>query len=224
MLKSQKGCCRLLPRSMGSGGKHFTDGKSYSAGARTVLSWLIDAGVISLNDVIQYRNSKDDSVIKDGPVTRDGIICKCCSKVLTISEFKIHACFKLNRPCLNLFIKSGKPYTLCQLQAWSAEYKIRKNGTRLVKGDEDDQNDDSCGLCGDGGELICCDFRPSTFHQACLATQERFYAFNASSIMWASLDASARVGYLLVDNIYVNIICSLFTANKGRLLLDALKL
>ncbi|KAG7957101.1 hypothetical protein I3843_11G157300 [Carya illinoinensis] len=171
MLKSQKGCCRLLPRSMGSGGKHFTDGKSYSAGARTVLSWLIDAGVISLNDVIQYRNSKDDSVIKDGPVTRDGIICKCCSKVLTISEFKIHACFKLNRPCLNLFIKSGKPYTLCQLQAWSAEYKIRKNGTRLVKGDEDDQNDDSCGLCGDGGELICCDFRPSTFHQACLATQ-----------------------------------------------------
>ncbi|KAG6637180.1 hypothetical protein CIPAW_11G161800, partial [Carya illinoinensis] len=171
MLKSQKGCCRLLPRSMGSGGKHFTDGKSYSAGARTVLSWLIDAGVISLNDVIQYRNSKDDSVIKDGPVTRDGIICKCCSKVLMISEFKIHACFKLNRPCLNLFIKSGKPYTLCQLQAWSAEYKIRKNGTRLVKGDEDDQNDDSCGLCGDGGELICCDFCPSTFHQACLATQ-----------------------------------------------------
>ncbi|XP_040987978.1 increased DNA methylation 1 isoform X1 [Juglans microcarpa x Juglans regia] len=171
-LKSQKGCCRLLPRSMGSGGKQFADGKSYSAGSRTVLSWLIDAGVISLNDVIQYRNSKDDSVIKDGPVTRDGIICKCCCNVLTISEFKIHAGFKLNRPCLNLFIKSGKPYTLCQLQAWSAEYKIRKNGTRLVKGDEDDQNDDSCGLCGDGGELICCDYCPSTFHQACLATQE----------------------------------------------------
>lgn len=89
--------------------------------------------------------------------------------MLTISEFKIHAGFKLSSPCLNLFTKSSKPYTVCQLQACSAEYKIRKNGARLVKGDEDDENDDSCGLCGDGGELICCDYCPSTFHQACLA-------------------------------------------------------
>ncbi|XP_062169388.1 increased DNA methylation 1 isoform X3 [Alnus glutinosa] len=171
-LKSQKSRCRLLPRNLGSEGKHFKDGKWHSAGARTVLSWLIDSGVISLNDVIQYRNPKDDSVIKDGLITRDGIICKCCSKVLTISEFKIHAGFKLNRPCLNLFMESGKPFTLCQLQAWSAEYKIRKSRTRVVQAGEDDQNDDSCGLCGDGGELICCDNCPSTFHQACLSTQE----------------------------------------------------
>lgn len=170
-LKRQQGHCKLLPRSLGSGGKHFKDGKWYSAGVRTVLSWLIDAGVISLDDVIQYRNPKDDGVIKDGLVSRDGIICKCCSKVLTISEFKIHAGFKLNRPCLNLFMESGKPFTLCHLQAWSAEYKIRKSGIRLVQVDPDDQNDDSCGLCGDGGELICCDNCPSTFHQACLSTQ-----------------------------------------------------
>ncbi|GMY32013.1 increased DNA methylation 1 isoform X2 [Fagus crenata] len=171
-LKSQKGHCRLLPRSLGSGGKHFKDGKWYSARVRTVLSWLIDTGVISLNDVIQYRNPKDDAVIKDGLVTRDGIICKCCSKVLTISEFKIHAGFKLNRPCLNLFMESGKPFTLCHLQAWSAEYKTRKGRNQVVQVDPNDKNDDSCGLCGDGGELICCDNCPSTFHQACLSTQE----------------------------------------------------
>jgi hypothetical protein len=170
-LKSQKGQCSLLPRSLGSGGKHFKDGKWYSAGVRTVLSWLIDTGVISLNDVIQYRNPKDDAVIKDGLVTRDGIICKCCSKVLTISEFKIHAGFKLNRPCLNLFMESGKPFTLCHLQAWSAEYKTRKGRNQVVQVDPNDKNDDSCGLCGDGGELICCDNCPSTFHQACLSTQ-----------------------------------------------------
>jgi hypothetical protein len=181
-LKSQKSRCRLLPRNLGSGGKHFKDGKWHSAGERTVLSWLIDAGVISLNDVIQYRNPKDDSVIKDGLITRDGIICKCCSKVLTLSKFKIHAGFKLNRPCLNLFMESGKPFTLCQLQAWSAEYKIRKSRTQVVQAGEDDQNDDSCGLCGDGGELICCDNCPSTFHQACLSTQ--VCLLSALHVLW----------------------------------------
>nr|XP_048321133.1 increased DNA methylation 1 isoform X1 [Ziziphus jujuba var. spinosa]XP_048321134.1 increased DNA methylation 1 isoform X1 [Ziziphus jujuba var. spinosa] len=171
-LKSRKGSCRLLPRSLVNGGKHFKDGKWYILEVRTVLSWLIDAGAISLNDVIQYRNPKDDAVVKDGLVTRDGVFCKCCSKVLTISDFKAHAGFKLNRPCLNLFMESGKPFTLCQLQAWSAEYKTRKRGNQAVQDDDNDQNDDSCGLCGDGGELICCDNCPSTFHQACLSTQE----------------------------------------------------
>ncbi|KAA8523984.1 hypothetical protein F0562_010585 [Nyssa sinensis] len=170
--KSQKGSCRLLPRSVGKGGKHFMNGKWYNFGVRTVLSWLIDSGVVSLNEVIQYRDPKDDAVVKDGLVTRDGILCKCCGKVLSISVFKIHAGFRLNRPCLNLFMESGKPFTLCQLEAWSAEYKARKSATRTVQVDEMDQNDDSCGLCGDGGELICCDNCPSTFHQACLHAQE----------------------------------------------------
>ncbi|KAM5586222.1 hypothetical protein ABKV19_005233 [Rosa sericea] len=159
-LKSQKSHCKLLLRSLGS------------VGVKTVLSWMLDAGVIFLDDVIQYRNTKDGSVIKDGLVTRDGIFCKCCSEVLTVSEFKIHGGFRLNRPCLNLFLESGKAFSLCQLQAWSAEYKSRKRRTQVLRADENDENDDSCGLCGEGGELICCDNCPSTFHQACLSLQE----------------------------------------------------
>ncbi|PRQ31058.1 putative histone acetyltransferase chromatin regulator PHD family [Rosa chinensis] len=158
--KSEKSHCKLLLRSLGS------------VGVKTVLSWMLDAGVIFLDDVIQYRNTKDGSVIKDGLVTRDGIFCKCCSEVLTVSEFKIHGGFRLNRPCLNLFLESGKAFSLCQLQAWSAEYKSRKRRTQVVRADENDENDDSCGLCGEGGELICCDNCPSTFHQACLSLQE----------------------------------------------------
>ncbi|XAR68282.1 Histone acetyltransferase [Bertholletia excelsa] len=169
--KSQKGSCRLLPRSLGKGGKHI-EGKWSIFGCRTVLSWLIASCAVSINEVIQYRNPKDGSVVKDGLVTQDGILCKCCNKVLSVSEFKSHAGFKLNRPCLNLFMESGKPFTLCQLEAWSAEYKARKNATRTVRVKEIDQNDDSCGLCGDGGELICCDNCPSTFHQACLCAEE----------------------------------------------------
>ncbi|XP_061363394.1 increased DNA methylation 1 [Gastrolobium bilobum] len=170
-LKSQRGRCRLLPRNPCNGGKHNKDGKRY-LGTRTVLSWLIENGVISSNDVIQYRNPKDNSVLKDGRITIDGIICKCCGKVLTLSEFKFHAGFTLNRPCLNLFMESGEPFTLCLLQAWSAEYKARKSQNQAVRVDDNDRNDDSCGLCGEGGELICCDSCPSTFHLACLSTQE----------------------------------------------------
>ncbi|KAI3675022.1 hypothetical protein L1987_84603 [Smallanthus sonchifolius] len=87
-------------------------------------------------------------------------------------EFKIHAGFSMKRSCLNLFMESGKSFTLCQLEAWSTEYKVRKGTKRVVQWDEIDQSDDSCGLCGDGGELICCDNCLSTFHQACLSTQE----------------------------------------------------
>ncbi|KAK8545644.1 hypothetical protein V6N12_026474 [Hibiscus sabdariffa] len=170
-LKRKRGRPRLLPRGKGKGGKHITETKLYNVGSRTVLSWLILAGVISLNDVIQYRNPKDDVIIKDGIISWDGITCNCCNNVLSVSEFKIHAGFMFNRPCLNLYMESGKPFTLCQLQAWSVEYKTKKNGILRVEADENDRNDDSCGLCGDGGELICCDNCPSTFHLACLSMQ-----------------------------------------------------
>ncbi|XP_038898710.1 increased DNA methylation 1 [Benincasa hispida] len=170
--KRQKSSCKLLLRSLGNGEKNYKDGKWYAVGARTVLSWLLDAGVISSNDIIQYQSPKDGSVVKYGRITGDGIICNCCNVLLSISEFKSHAGFKFNRPCLNLFLNSGRPFMLCQLQAWSTEYKTRRSRTRTVQVDEDDRNDDSCGICGDGGELICCDNCPSTFHHSCLSIQE----------------------------------------------------
>lgn len=171
MMKSKNGGCRLLPRQVGKGGKLSAEGKLSLVGARTVLSWLIDSGVISPNDVIQYRDPENKTVVKDGRVTMDGIICNCCNEVLSVTRFKIHAGCKLNRPCLNLFMESGEPLTLCELQAWSSEYMTRKTGKLTHQANENDQNDDSCGLCGDGGELICCDNCPSTFHQACLLTK-----------------------------------------------------
>lgn len=173
--KTRKGSCRLLPRSLKKGAKHVLEGKWSAFGSRTVLLWLIHSGVVSVSEVIQYRNLKDDTVIKDGLVTMDGILCKCCNTVLSISKFKIHAGFRLNRPCANLFMESGKPFTVCQLEAWSAEYKARKVAPQTEQVDDMDQNDDSCGRCGDVGELICCDNCPSAFHQACLFEQVCFH-------------------------------------------------
>lgn len=169
--KTQKGSCRLLLRSLGKGGKHVTD-KWTSIGERTILAWLISAGAILINEAVQYRDPKEDAVVKEGHVTKNGILCNCCSEVFSVSKFKTHAGFSQNRPCLNLFVGSGRPYTLCQLQAWSAEYKVRRSCTQYVPLDEFDKNDDSCGLCGDGGELLCCDNCPSTFHQSCLSAED----------------------------------------------------
>ncbi|KAG9447652.1 hypothetical protein H6P81_013780 [Aristolochia fimbriata] len=171
-LRNLKQGCKLMLRSPLRGGKLRVNEKR----SRTVLSWLIDCGAISVNDIIQYRSPKNGSVVKDGWVTKDGVLCRCCNKILSISEFKFHAGFKMQRPCLNIFLESGKLFTLCQFQAWSAEYKARKGGSRTQPQaavvEEVDQNDDTCGLCGDGGELLCCDNCPSTFHQACLSAQE----------------------------------------------------
>ncbi|KAL3508753.1 hypothetical protein ACH5RR_028154 [Cinchona calisaya] len=192
--KSQKGSCKLLLRSVNRGGKHLMEGKWSLFNQRTILSWLIHSGVLSLNEVIQYRNPKADIMVKDGFITRDAILCKCCDKLLSISEFKRHAGFRLNRPCLNLFMESGKPFTLCQLEAWSAEYKARKGAPRTVQIEEIDENDDSCGRCGDGGELICCDNCPSTFHQACLYAQE------IPEGNWYCPQCTCRICADLVDN------------------------
>lgn len=169
--KTQNGSCRLLPRSLSKGGKH-NEGKCFIFGSRTVLSWLISCGKVSLKEVIQYRNSEDNVVVKEGIVTKDGIICTCCNTVVSVSEFKFHAGFGLNHPSLNLVMGSGKSLSLCQLEAWADEYKTRKSATRPIEVEDLDQNDDSCGLCGDGGELICCDNCPSTFHRKCMSDQE----------------------------------------------------
>ncbi|XP_038972974.1 increased DNA methylation 1-like, partial [Phoenix dactylifera] len=171
-LKSQKRGCGLLLRTPGKGGKHSINGKRLILGARTVLCWLIEMGVVSSKDVLQYRNLKNKDMVKDGWISRDGILCKCCSKILSVTDFKVHAGSNLQKPSSNLFLESGKSYTLCLLEAWSAEYKLRKNHMQVMEVEEVDQNDDTCGFCGDGGELICCDNCPSTYHRACLPAQE----------------------------------------------------
>ncbi|PWA41764.1 Zinc finger, FYVE/PHD-type [Artemisia annua] len=121
--------------------------------------------------MLQIGKKEIFSVVKDGLITRDDIKCRCCEKVFSVTKFKRHAGFSLNCPCLNLFMESGKSFTLCQLEAWSTEYKVKEGATQIVQIEEIDQNDDSCGVCGDGGVLICCDNFPSTFHLACLSLQ-----------------------------------------------------
>ncbi|KAL6844285.1 hypothetical protein ACP4OV_025958 [Aristida adscensionis] len=171
-LKSPKRGNKLLLRTTGKAGTNLLGGKRISLARKTVICWLIATGFVTVKDVIQYRDLKSNKVVKDGRVTWEGIICNCCTNTLSVSDFKAHAGCSLPKSSLGLFLQSGKSYTLCQVEAWSAEYMSRRSNACGRKVEAIDENDDTCGFCGDGGELLCCDNCPSTYHQACLSTKE----------------------------------------------------
>ncbi|KAJ8766252.1 hypothetical protein K2173_022311 [Erythroxylum novogranatense] len=137
--KSRKlGRCTLLVRNSNQGLNTESDGFVPHTGKLTLLAWLIDSGTVQPSQKVRYMNH--------------GIHCGCCSKILTVSKFEIHAGSKLP----------------CQIDAWNRQDSIERISFHSVDIDGDDPNDDTCGLCGDGGDLICCDGCPSTFHQSCL--------------------------------------------------------
>ncbi|PWA87909.1 Acyl-CoA N-acyltransferase [Artemisia annua] len=160
----------LLVRGYDNGSNSEDNDVAYS-GKRTLISWLIDSGMISVGEKVEYMNLRKRRVMEEGYITEDGIQCGCCSKIITISRFELHAGSKLGQPFQNIYVKSGKSLLQCQIDAWNKQKESERKGFHAVDVEGDDPNDDTCGLCGDGGDLICCDGCPSTFHLSCLDMQ-----------------------------------------------------
>ncbi|CAA0829129.1 Acyl-CoA N-acyltransferase with RING/FYVE/PHD-type zinc finger protein [Striga hermonthica] len=147
--------CTLMVRGHDNGDSLDSDGYVPYFGKRTILTWLIDSGKASLREKVQYMNRKRTRVLLEGWITRDGIHCGCCSKILTVSKFEAHAGSNLCQPFQNIFLESGPSLLQCQVDAWNSQDKCLLRDFFKVDVDGDDPDDDTCGLCGDGGDLIC---------------------------------------------------------------------
>ncbi|KAK8498900.1 hypothetical protein V6N12_044632 [Hibiscus sabdariffa] len=160
----------LLVRNSMDGAESYNDGYVLYEGKRTLLSWMIDSGTVPQDGKVEYLIQKRTRTreSRSGRITRDGIQCNCCSNVFTIAEFETHAGSKVHRPFQNICLETGVPLLQCLLDAWNKQQQSELKGLHFVDFGGEDPNDDTCGICGDGGDLICCDSCPSTFHQSCL--------------------------------------------------------
>ncbi|XP_027348247.1 uncharacterized protein LOC113859749 [Abrus precatorius] len=85
------------------------------------------------------------------------IVCSCCNCKVSPSQFEAHAGWASRRkPYLHIYTSTG--VSLHELSI------LASIGRRFSTND----NDDLCSICHDGGDLLCCDGCPRTFHIDCV--------------------------------------------------------
>ncbi|KAM6588366.1 hypothetical protein CsatA_010971 [Cannabis sativa] len=155
----------------------------------TILAMLIDMKEIKDNEEVHYLDM-DLKKINSGKVTRAGIHCGCCEKMVTVGKFEEHS-YRISSNCNKSGIL-GKPYQNIVLERSGhslLQYQVSVWYTRLERGDMDvvnnvvpknndgDKNDDACMVCADGGEDLGIDFSKcmlcdKTYHWACYEQKE----------------------------------------------------
>ncbi|XP_057415649.1 increased DNA methylation 1-like isoform X2 [Lotus japonicus] len=120
---------------------------------RTILSWLIDREGIKEFEQVGYFYRSEQVPTATGLITRGGILCYCCQREISVWTFEKHAGSDLGEPYEHM-------YLLCKHERTCLLRKHKENSA--------EQNDGACSICGDGGDLICCDTCPSTYHSLCM--------------------------------------------------------
>ncbi|XVE65153.1 hypothetical protein DITRI_Ditri07aG0158400 [Diplodiscus trichospermus] len=138
---------------------------------RTVLYWMISLGVVQENEAISYIDAESGKKLREGEVNGDGILCKCCYRRFTVGEFEIHCRRATMQPYQNIVLAESKRSLLdCQKRAWETSNEVDKRAfnNKVPKTTTDQENDDSCLICAEGGYLICCERCPSVVHPNCI--------------------------------------------------------
>ncbi|CAA0838251.1 PHD finger transcription factor- putative [Striga hermonthica] len=138
---------------------------------RTVLSWLIDSGVVLPRARVEYR-AKNGLAMAVGQISHVGIECSCCGKIFTLTKFEAHAGSTNHRPSANIFLEDGRSLMECQQELSGSGLRSGRVRTNSVETSGEVRNDDFCSICHDGGELVLCDRCPSSFHTECIGLQD----------------------------------------------------
>jgi hypothetical protein len=174
--RKKRGGCALLARGSNKESGNDTNVFVPYVSKRTIFSWLIDLDVLSVNCKLKCMDDSGSKVLLEGKVTRDGINCSCCAKVLAVHEFVAHAGCEVKKPYRNILVDQLDIDLLhCLNNAWNKQSDSERQAFFPISTEGDDPNDDACGICGDGGDLICCDGCPSTFHMSCLGLEVYIY-------------------------------------------------
>jgi hypothetical protein len=172
-------------KSTPSAGEASTSGcKPAEYVARTIMSWLIDHGMIIENEKIYYvadregdsddRKQSKKEVLMKGRARREGVRCECCNDVMTVWDFETHAGSVLQRPYEHIHVaRSNSSLLQCQFEVWQSNVEVeRRTFNEIVpRNGASDKHDDACLICADGGDLICCEKCWSTSHLKCMGLE-----------------------------------------------------
>ncbi|KAL2902993.1 Increased DNA methylation 1 [Bienertia sinuspersici] len=146
------------------------ENKELMTSAITVLSWLIDMKVLRENSLLYCIKELNEKPIGRGLVTRQGVACCCCEKIIPLLKFPHHRGVLTDRPYEKIFVvDAGVSLLTCIIEAWNRHSVPARSGYHHVEKrvNVNDDYDDCCAICADGGELICCENCPSTYHPDC---------------------------------------------------------
>ncbi|KAK7272190.1 hypothetical protein RJT34_28636 [Clitoria ternatea] len=149
----------MQPSSLNNGMKHSTSrGKSQGKLTRKDLrlhKLVFEEDVLPDGTEVGYYAYGKKLLV--GYKKGYGIFCTCCETEVSASQFEAHAGWASRRkPYLHIYTSTG--VSLHELSiSLSKDRRFSNN-----------DNDDLCSICEDGGDLLCCDGCPRAFHIDCV--------------------------------------------------------
>ncbi|WOL13292.1 hypothetical protein Cni_G22061 [Canna indica] len=148
------------PDTSNNSSKNLSSNKKSSAGRLTrkdlgLHKLVFMSGILPEGTEVGYyvRGKR----LLEGYIKDFGIYCRCCSTVVSPSQFEAHAGRAARRkPYNNIYTSNGVSLH---------ELSVSLSRDRKLSATE---NDDLCSICADGGDLLLCDLCPRAFHKDCV--------------------------------------------------------